>query len=380
MQKLWLFLAPAILQAAAGSISEPSYWRYAHSDAKVLAGVEWKRMSQTPAGVALRAMASSADLPGMSAGNLLDQIDRLLISSPGGADANLSRQAPVLIIATGRFDLPAFRQLAVKEKATLKPYKNAEFVYPPGYKAADTIVALIDSQTILIGEKPVIVAAIDKARAVSGPLSAFNRLYGRATVSAGQHDLWMIASVSPSEFYSAQGPQMPFLRDILGVDMGVDFIDGLGLGFRLATKSEETAKGIAATLKMMSTLAASQTDAKAGADMQDLLQTLDVRTQASDVRISMKIDKAHLEKTMQQAFAAATKPRAPIDLGGFKQAPGPNQQASIRQVVPVDVSALRRPAEVLPPAPPPPPKKLVIRIEGLDDGIREIPYRQQPNN
>ena len=376
MNKLWLFLAPAMLQtmplqAAAASISEPSYWRYAHSDAKVLAGLEWKRMAKTPAGVALRAMAGSADIPGLSATDLLDQIDRVLISSPGGANAKLNKQAPLLIVATGRFDLPKFRKLAVSEAATIRPYKTAEFIYPPGYNAADSIVALIDSQTILIGEKSVVVAAIDKARTVSGPLSAFNRLFARASVSAGQHDLWMIASVSPSEFYTVQGPQTPFLSDILSADMAVDFHDGLGLGFRLATKSVQSAQGMAGMMKMMFTMAASQPGTMADPDMQDLLRTVDIRDEASDVKISMKVDQARLEKSIRQAIATATKPKPPIDLGGFKLEPA--QPASTRLFVPVDVSAL-------PHATPPPPKKQVIRIEGLDEGIREIPYGQPATN
>jgi hypothetical protein len=379
MHKIWLFLAPAILQAAAVSISEPSYWRYAHSDAKVLAGVEWKRMAQTPAGVALRGMAGSADIPGLSVVDLLDQIDRVLISSPGGANAKLNKQAPVLIIATGRFDLPKFRQLAVSEKASIKPYKNADFIYPPGYKPLDSIVALIDSQTILIGEKPVVTAAIDKARTMAGPLSSFNRLFERATLAAGQHDLWMTSSVSPAELYSGTGPEAAFLNDVIGADLAIDLHDGLRLAFRLAAKSVESAQGIAGTMKMMFSLAVSQAgtqDAQANADMRQILRTLDIRTESSDVKISMKLDRAGLEKTIQQATAAAAKPKAPIDLGGFK----PSQQASIRQVVPVDVAALARPVAVQPQAPPPPPKKQVIRIEGLDGGIREIPYGQPANN
>jgi hypothetical protein len=387
MNKIWLVLAPAVLQAALVSISEPSYWRYAHSDAKVLAGVEWKRMAKTPAGVALREMASSVDLPGLPAGELLDQIDRLLISSPGGANAKLNKQAPLLIIATGRFDLPKFRQLALKERATIRQYKYAEFIYPPAYNAADTIVALIDSQTILIGEKPVVAAAIDKARSVAGPLSAFNRLFARASVSAGQHDVWMIASVSPAEFYTAQGQQSPVLGDIVGVDMNMDFHDGLGLGVRLASNSEESAQGIAGVMKMMLSLAANQTGTQADADMQEMLGNLDIRTEASDVRVSMKINQAQLEKSIRQAVAVATRPKPPIDLGGFKQTPTrnpePAQSASIRQVVPVEVSGLLSRPDYQPQAPPPPAppaKKMVIRIEGLDGGIREIPYGQPTAN
>lgn len=371
MNKIWLFLASSILQGATVSISEPSYWRYAHSDAKVLAGVEWKRIANTPAGVALRAVAGSAEIPGLSVTSLLEQIDRLLISSPGGANAKLNKQAPVLIIATGHFDLPQLRKLAITERGTLKQYKNAEFIYPPEYKAADSIVALIDSQTILIGEKPVVAAAIDKARIVYGPLSSFNRIFARANASAGDHDLWLIASVSPSEFFTAPGPQTPFLSDILSADMAVDFHEGLGLGFRLATKSVESARGMAGAMKMMSALA--------GGDMREIMRAVEIRDEASDVKISMKIDQASLQKSIQQAVAMVTKPQAPIDLGGFKQLPA-MEEPSIRQVVPVDVQALSRPAVFMPQAPPPPPKNLVIRIEGLEGGIREIPYTQPATN
>jgi len=290
----------------------------------------------------------------------------------------------VLIIATGRFDLSKFRKLAIKEKATIKPYKTAEFIYPPGYKVADTLVALVDAQTILIGERPVVMAAIDKARAISGPLSAFNKLFARATAASTDHDLWMISSVSPSELYSANGPatpQMPFLNDITGADLGMDFHDGLGLSFRMATKSDESAQGMAGMMKMMMNMAATQ--ASTGNDqgnqqMQDFLKTLDIRAEASDVKISMKIDQAQLQQGIQQAIATAMKPKkAPVDLGGFKPAAGLASSNTIRQVVPVDIAAMTRPAEPQKAAEPPaPPKKQFIRIEGLDEGTREIPYPQ----
>jgi hypothetical protein len=169
---------------------------------------------------------------------------------------------------------------------------------------------------------------------------------------------------------------MPFLNEITGADLGMDFHDGLGLGFRLATKSEATAEGIAGMMKMMTTMAASQqatADPQSSAQMEEFLRTLDIRAEASDVKISMKIDQAQLQKGIQQAIATAMKPK--VDLGGFKPAPG-TQQASIRQVAPVDVSALAQPRPEQPQAPPAPPKKQFIRIEGLDGGTREIPYGQ----
>ena len=393
MHKFWLFilapaiLPPAILQGAAVSISEPAYWRYAHSDAKVLAGVEWKRMAQTPAGVAMRAMANSADIPGLSIVDLLDRVDRVLISSPGGANAKLNRQAPMLIVATGRFDLQRFRELALREKATIKPYKNADLIYPPGYQPPDSVVAMVDSQTILIGEKPVVTAAIDRAKTMSGALSSFNRLFARASLSAGQHDLWMISSVGPSEIYSGAGPQAAMLTGLLGADLGVDFYDGLRLGFRLATKSVESAEGIAGAIRTMFALAATQSntpESLVDGEMRELLSSMDIRTESSDVKISLKMDNARLQRTIQQARMATTKPKPPIDLGGFQPPPSQIRQASrqtsMRLFVPVDVSALAHPAPIQEWAPPPTLKKMVIRIEGLDEGTREIPYLQTPLN
>ncbi len=382
MRMIWLLLAPTILHAGATSLSEPSAWRFAHSDAKVLAGLEWKRMAKTPVGDSIRAMAQSTDMPGMSATELLDQLDRLLISSPGGANLKTHKQAPILVIAMGRFDLAKFRGLAIKEKAAIKPYKGAEFIYPVGYKAADSLVALIDAQTILIGERPVITAAIDKSKSMAGPLSTSNSLFLRAAASASEHDVWMISSVSPSEFYTAaEGPQMPFLNDILAAEMGIDFNDGLGLGFLLSTKSPEAAQGLAGVMKMMTNLAASQVPAQGGstqAQIKEMMEKLDIHADQSDVKISMKIDQAQLRKGMEQALATAMQPKPAVNLGGYKQPP-----SAMRQVVPVDVAAMARqaaPPAPVPQEPPPPPKKQVIRIEGLDEGPREIPYSQQPQN
>ena len=72
----------------------------------------------------------------------------------------------------------------------------------------------------------------------------------------------------------------------------------------------------------------------------------------------------------------------PVDFKPAAAAPDPGLavRAKVEATVPMtgmpSVTQAAFAAPVYPPAPP--PKKLFVRIEGMDDGVRDIPYSDKP--
>jgi hypothetical protein len=89
-------------------------------------------------------------------------------------------------------------------------------------------------------------------------------------------------------------------------------------------------------------------DRSSGAEMRDIARKLKFSLDGSATRISLRLTQQELERT-SEAFAESHK--APAQLAGNAAA----------------ITAA--------PADPPSEKPAMIRIEGLDEGPREIPYK-----
>src|SRR5260221_6064843 len=90
--------------------SEPAAWRFAHPEAQILAGVDFRRLSETPEGQAIRAQfAATLGSP------LVNHAERLLLSSV--LDTR-GRRSDVVIL-TGGFELTLLRKMAMAEGARM---------------------------------------------------------------------------------------------------------------------------------------------------------------------------------------------------------------------------------------------------------------------
>src|SRR5580704_11025026 len=79
-----LALIALLAPAAAECQTDPALWRFVDPAAKALMSINWQRIRQTPALASLREKSLNENFAqAMPAIELLDDIDRIMISSPG---------------------------------------------------------------------------------------------------------------------------------------------------------------------------------------------------------------------------------------------------------------------------------------------------------
>jgi hypothetical protein len=160
----------------------------------------------------------------------------------------------------------------------------------------------------------------------------------RAADLAAQYTIWATGAM-PAE---ALGQDM---KDVQGLDFGITVRNGLDLAVDLRTRSPEAAGALAGMIQMLLGMASQQQREPA---IRELLQKLDVRTELSSVRIRFSVD----GNQFQQAFS------------GVRTAWGARPSKTLGQL------ALLGDMQQM--APPRPPRPKVVRILGLEEGVREV--------
>lgn len=356
---LAVLLAPATLSAQ----SDPALWRFVYPNAQALIGIDWSRIRQSPAGALIREkwLAGGAEtaIPGLE---LLNDIDRVLISSPGKDSRDDSADSPILIAIHGHFDAAEVRQVFTRFGAKPQSYDSFQVYRPRGRgpqagEAKDTAWVLFDPETILYGDAPSIFAALDRNRfAQAAPQfsPAPGSLTARAAEMDGNYEFWVIldaAEIMSSDQVAALFRGGEWASEAQGFEAGVNLRAGLTADITVRFSSDETARRVTAELTRVMNLAAK--DKSAGGQLKDIAKKLKVSMDGPATRISLRLTPPELEQAAQ-AFAQSYK-------AGAQAA---RNAAPVRSATPVLAPASA------------PPKPAVIRIEGLDEGTREVPFQQ----
>ena len=103
-----LLLAPAVVSAQ----TDPALLRFIPPNSKAVISVDWKALRATHIGILLREkyvdVDPSAAIPGAE---FLDDVDRVIISSPDRAHADETSEPPMLVVVRGHFDLAKVRKV-----------------------------------------------------------------------------------------------------------------------------------------------------------------------------------------------------------------------------------------------------------------------------
>src|SRR5262249_58426461 len=113
----------------------------------------------------------------------IDNVDRLLVSSPGTIEG---RKRPLLVVGEGRFSLPKIRAMAAADGAVPRRYNDAELLVPPRATVDHLHFALLDGNTILLGDGISVKGAIDRWQRMDAPLERDSILLRAASVSTAQ--------------------------------------------------------------------------------------------------------------------------------------------------------------------------------------------------
>jgi hypothetical protein len=333
--------------------------RFVHPDAKALISIDWKLVRQSHLGTMIRQKwVDGSAIPGVE---FLNDIDRVVISSPGrkptdaSAPADASAEdAPLLIMLGGRFDLPKVREILGAQGVKPQMFNNVQVYRPQGKTGKEMAFVLLDAQTILIGDPRSIFGSLERtAYPTSGP--AANSLLSRAAQLDINYDAWALITtpgVLASDRLMAMLTRSDLGTEAHGFEIGFSLRDGLTVDSTVTFQSEAVAKRMGSELSKLLKLAVK--DKMGNPATLDMEKKLKVASEGGLVKIAMHLTQQELDRNAQ-LFAVS------------------QQAASQTKAAPAPIAAAR---PLIIPTPTPPPEKKVIRIEGLDEGTREIPYRQ----
>jgi hypothetical protein len=345
-------LAPVVAMGQ----SDSALWRFVEPNAKALIGIDWARIRPLHAGAMIREQWLNAGALGSIPGlDLLDDIDRVLISSPGKNSSDDSAESPILIAIQGHFDVAKVRRVFTHLGAKPQAYNSFQ-VYRS--QAKDMAWALFDAETILYGDAPSIFAALDRnqfAQTSAQPTPAPGSTLARAAEMDARYEVW--AMMDATEMMSSDRIAALFhggewASEAQGLEAGFDLRAGLAADITVHFSSDAIAKRATSELTRVVGLAAK--DASAGAAAQNIAKKMKFNVDGSAAKVSLRLTARELEESAL-AFAASQKAEAAnADVTVKSKA----RAAPVAAVV----ATPRKPA--------------VIRIEGLDEGVREIPYRE----
>lgn len=371
-------LATGTAAAEPQSASLPTYWRYAHPEAKVLAGFDVRGMMNSPLGQKLAqdfkavgskwsATARPGDL------DLFQGIERVLISAPADAmEASGTASRRGVITLQGAFDLAKLRKV-LSSRGEKKAYRGVE-LWTEGSPAggrADGMVGLVSPQVVLIGDGGSIKAAIDHHASADGSI-AYDPVWLRATELAPLYEMWFVGNMPPKKLSGENAdPYMGPLAVLDGVDSfeaGLSMKQGVQLQFNLNTASPAEASKLAQGLAGMMMLAQASQSGKP--EMGELLNRVKFGSAGAQVQVSAAWTQPEIEtgwKQMQarigQATGMAPVPVRPAASGVSEWNVNPNAapRAAIANAEP------SRPVE-----PPAPAGPLTVKILNADGGNQEV--------
>ena len=332
-----------LLLASSAVFAQTADWRFIHPDAKAFVGIKIHRIMNSSLAAGLRSEATiSGDMPDLSAvpgSDVFEKIDEIYVSSPGlpaGAPANA--QPPLLMRITGRFTAEQVEALLTLTGAKTQKYRERRVFRQKS--DGDMAATMIDAHTLLVGDAPSLFSALERIDWTDAPR---NPLLARAIELNAVNDLWAVFSVPPSSFTGAQMPQFASLQSLRGMELAAALSDGLSLRFGLTTESAAAAAKLAEDLKQFISVRMQKDD-----DVPKLFANL-TRNYAFDVdgatvRLQIRVSPEQMKLALAELHRQREEQRKR------------------------EIATLRRQAAT----PPPAPVKRMIRIEGLDDGTREI--------
>lgn len=298
--------------AISGAESLPSWWNYSSPEATALVGIQWENLRKSPFAGAIAAELSSTGGLGFPDLDCLRQARNILISSPA-----------LLAVETGTFPSALLKEQALRQGFRSASYKGAALWISP--RRGSLSVAQISENIVLIGARKTLESAID--RNLNQADIQYSPLLARASRFAHTADLWVVSTKLPDPL---AGIFVPIDAEAEGFEGAVSVQGGLNLEAWIEAASEDAAAEIAENLR--------QSKPSLPAIAQDLIVT------ANDTKVALE-----LHVTEEQLSA------------GLRDSHGSH--------APQTVAAVSTHA-----TPPPPPERQVIRILGLDNGPREIPF------
>ena len=303
------FIIPVTTYAQANPQPDAALWRFVYPDAKALVSIDWVRIRQSKTADMIRdkwQSLSGMPLPSIPGIELLDDIDRVLISSPGNKSPEDSTQSPVLIAIHGHFDPAKVHQVFARFGAKAQAYNAFQVYRPQGKDAKQIAWVLFDAETILFGDPMAIFTALDRNQFGPPPQTA-NPMFARAAEMDSNYDFWFImdaTEIMSTDSVAGLLRGGEWASEARGFEAGVNLRAGLAADITVRFSSDAVAKRMTAELTHMINMAAK--DKSSGVEVQEIAKKLKFALDGSAAKISLRMTQQELDKSAQ-AFAAAQK-------------------------------------------------------------------------
>lgn len=334
----------------------------AHPDARLLAGIDWRRIVNSPLGPIVIRQVRQGGHPLLAFLDSIDNIDRLLVSTPGNGPGG---RKPLLVIADGKFALPKIRAMASADGAVARRYNDVELLVPANATNHDLHFALLNATTILFGDGFSVKEAIDRARRGEAA-SSKNPLFARAGAVSAIQDVWAVIE-DPAESLSSLGLQGSDLAEQVDtIELGLSMADTVKVQILIKALNSEAvetlATGVPALLKLAALTYTNQPY------LAQVSKRLKVATEKNYLKMGVSLDGKLFEQAMNELRAA------PSDAVQVAEAQPVAEPALARPQLPQPAAATRPAAATMLPA----PTRRVVRIVGAEGGDIEIPYDARP--
>jgi hypothetical protein len=366
-----LAVAPLL---AAQSVSMPAWWRYSHPEAKTIIGADvaaiihsplGQRMSQefgqAAAGFGPLWKSSAKGAQGMA---LLHGIDRVVISAPGPLHATKSNPPAAVVLLRGQFDLAGIREFVSSEGAVKSWHRKTEIWRDKHQSAGKLMMAVIDGQTLMLGDEASIRKSLDSQAAGVHP--AANPLFRRAAELAGQTDFWMVSVTPPNSLAGTQTPMAAMFESVGSFELAVSVRSGLSLSVNLNHDSPESAAQMDGAFRALIQLALStQKDPKLAALLQDRIR---IGVEGPQVQLTAAWSQPELDAAIREMRSQVMAQASP-GFGRARRTAEPAYRAAWPEPE-ITGSGGSTPAAAAPVNEPPRPLK--VRIMNAEGGTREI--------
>jgi hypothetical protein len=343
----------ACLCPLASAQTDEGLWRFVHPNAKALIGMDVQRIRTSHVIQEMSAQLSAMPLPmGLSLQfpgmDLLHLIDRVIVSSPGRNSVDSDEDPPILIALSGRFEPVKLTQLFIKAGARRQVFNSVTIYRLQDAKNSDFGFVILNSQTLLIGDVKSLFAVIER---VGKGTATPPGIVERARDMDVAFDFWAILLTTPSAMASDRLP-IADMAKLNGFQAGIAVRDGLSVDVNLNAIDEKAAKEMSAQLSKLIRLVAK--DHENHPEWTGLDRKLKIRVDHADVHFALHLDAQEVGRVAKAFDEGRARRQALTAAVNVKP-----QQPSVSATAPMAA-----------PAP-----QLVIRIEGLDGGPREIPYQ-----
>ena len=314
--KVMLFLAAAAVSVTAQTNS----WELSQPGAKLLMGVDVKSLRESAVGQSIREQMNKippsangvqsplqGPMQAMAMG-LLDQVDRVFVSSSGGPPAvfaaSTKNKAPFLLVVEGRFPIGELQPF-LKGK-TSRRYRDADVyrISPPDVTTFAFIKGEADSATLLLGDETSVLAGIGRR---SGALVPASALLKRAQTLAATHDFWLItdgpfSGFQPSGTAASNPLAAQIAAQVKSLDMGLALRDGFQLEVGVAAQNDAVATQMTQLLsaQIQMALLAQANDPQAA----EIADKLHISAEGNHMQLSLALTKEEFAKQLLAAQAA----------------------------------------------------------------------------